>query len=576
MLIVSTVLVVIISLWRIESVQNEKDYLESELENLEVEWFNNYYIEMDVLIQLFFNFDYNGDDFIGRITGAYPEIQKFWEEFSLEPEMLSAVVITEETEDGENSIYIDSHNRKIIYGYPENITAYLALPGEQEAVIQYMNTLPRYFGTSDLKKPFIRISGKSRTCLILLDYNKWRDQFTDEITAKVTSNPTSGRQLFSLEIQEGGQELADEIIKSESNGYPLTSLRFDSGGYGGFVSESYDIPEIYTNDASLNYSVAARVRMSDHAGEEASDPFDPGNNIEIDGISVWAVFSIDKTAVTLEALRIQLGAILLSYAAVVLLIVLLFILAGYNRRTAGLMKEQQTFIANVSHELRTPLAVICNAGTNLSEGFVTESEHIQKYGKMIVDEGRRLSGMVEGILMYSGFQLGKINKTVFQVDELAELLIRRFSLLCREKGIRFESKIEPGLMLNADREGVLAAISNLLQNATVHGDRGGYVRLTIRESSDRHFSYDRRFIEVKVSDNGPGISKNEQKKIFDPFIRGCEADRLAAPGSGLGLSLVKQVAELHGGSVTITSLPGEGTEFILRLVNEVDDGENDG
>ncbi len=577
MLVVSTVLVTITSVWRIDSIRDEKDYLKSEVKNLEAEWYNNYYIEMGVLLQLFFDYEYDGEDFIKRIINAYPEIQNFWEEFSLEPEMLSAVVIIEQMENKENSIYIDTNNRKIIHGYPESIEAYFELPQQDKAFIPYVNTLPQYFGTEDLRNPFICISGKGRTCLILLDYDRWRYQFIDKLTATVVSKPTYGPRLFFMKVQEGGQKLADELIESEADGYPLTSLRFSSGDFTGFVSDNYHIPEIYADDASLNYSVATRVRLRDLAGEEEiSNPFDPGNTIEIEGTAVWAVFITDNTGVTLEALRIQLGAILLSYAAVVLLIMLLFILAGYSRRTAAIIKKQQTFIANVSHELRTPLAVICNAGINLSQGFVSEPEHIQKYGKLIEDEGKRLSGMVEGILMYSGFQLGKINKSVFEVDELAELVVKRFSILCREKGIRFESKIQPGLKLNADREGVLAAISNILRNAIVHGSNGGLVRLTIGEICDRHFSSDKYFIEVKVSDNGPGISRNEQKKIFDPFVRGNETARLAVSGSGLGLSLVKQVAELHGGAVDIVSTPGEGSEFTLRLPNNVDNGKNNG
>ncbi|MDC7124359.1 MAG: HAMP domain-containing sensor histidine kinase [Spirochaetales bacterium] len=570
-LVVSTILFAIISFWRIESVQQEKDNLENEIIDMELYWYDNYHIEMDVLQRLFFDYEYDDGNFIERITKAYPEIQIFWDEFSLTPEMLSAVVITEQTENGKSSIYIDTARKKISEGYPEELAAYFDQPEQDEEFIPYMEALPIYLGSEILKHPFIRISGKGRTCLILLDYELWKNQLTKAISNVISENPMFDTKLFSIKIMGGGQELADELAESEADGYPLTSLSFDSGGYGDLASNNYAIPEIYAEDAGLNYTAAARVRMrSIIDNEDEVDPFDPGDSIDVEGVSVWAVFNIDKSAIALEALRIQLGGILLSYAAVILLVVLLFILAGHNRRTTEHVKEQQIFIANISHELRTPLAVICNAGTNLADGFIQEPEKIQTYGKVIADEGNRLSGMVEGILMYSGFQLGKITKEPFEVDDLAQLLIKRFTLLCREKGIQFKSEISEGLKLYADKEGVIAAVSNLLRNAIIHGGNGGLVFLRIQESADKHF------IEIRVSDNGPGINKIEQKRIFEPFVRGNETTRLAVPGSGLGLSLVKQVAILHGGTVELKSNLGEGAEFILSLENNAESGEING
>ena len=125
-----------------------------------------------------------------------------------------------------------------------------------------------------------------------------------------------------------------------------------------------------------------------------------------------------------------------------------------------------------------------------------------------------------------------------------------------DRGIRMETEIDPGIECSFNASLMSRVIYNLLQNAYKYGRDNGYVRLTLsREDSDA---------VIRVKDNGIGIKKEDLDKIWQRFWQ-ADSSRGSEGGNGLGLAMVKEIAELHGGSVTAESTEGRGSEFIFRL-----------
>ena len=146
--------------------------------------------------------------------------------------------------------------------------------------------------------------------------------------------------------------------------------------------------------------------------------------------------------------------------------------------------------------------------------------------------------------------------------ELAPLLKRiaeRIGPLAGRKGLQFRE--EPGedaaLTVQADAELLEFAVSNLLTNAVKYTPAGGWVRLAWQARDGA--------AEIVVADNGPGIALPAQKKLFDRFFRTAEAEQSTTPGFGLGLAIAREIITHHGGSIEVTSAPGEGTRFTIQL-----------
>jgi signal transduction histidine kinase len=222
------------------------------------------------------------------------------------------------------------------------------------------------------------------------------------------------------------------------------------------------------------------------------------------------------------------------------------------------------FVAGVSHELRTPLAVICSAAENLADGVIDSRDQIKRYGGLIRDEGRRLTGMVEQVLEFAGAQSGRKNYELrpTELTHVIEDAITACHLQLAEGDFEIERKIAPNLpAVKADAAALSRAIQNLLNNAMKYGGGGRWIGLSaelVRTSAGEE-------IQINVLDRGLGIAPSEQERVFEPFYRGKEAQAAQIRGNGLGLSLVKHIVDAHGGRVSVESKVGQGSRFTLRL-----------
>ena len=241
-----------------------------------------------------------------------------------------------------------------------------------------------------------------------------------------------------------------------------------------------------------------------------------------------------------------------------------FALLVHTRRSRQLAQAQMAFVANVSHELRTPLTVIRGAGHNLLRGVAREPGQIEQYSRLIIQHAEQLTNMVEQILGLAGAR----NSSSAASREPADLAAILREAIAATKQDTDAARCEVHLDLSPALPTVLGetaalgrVFQNLITNAAKHGGQGGWIGITAASAA----AGDAPMVEIKVADRGPGIPKAELTEIFKPFFRGAAAQAGQIRGSGLGLSLVREMVEAHGGTVSVESQSGRGAVFTVRL-----------
>ncbi|MBX3289472.1 MAG: HAMP domain-containing histidine kinase [Acidobacteria bacterium] len=229
-------------------------------------------------------------------------------------------------------------------------------------------------------------------------------------------------------------------------------------------------------------------------------------------------------------------------------------------RSKRYAQRQVDFVSSVSHEFRTPLSVIYSAGENLADGVAADAEQVRRYGDLVKNEGRKLSGMVEQILAFAGARSGarKYNFASCNISDVVDDAVSECSALLRDSGFVFESKVEPGLPpITADRDALSGAIQNLIANAVKYSNGNRSIELSAEQKGDS--------LMIAVADRGIGISSKDMKHIFEPFFRSRQVVDAQIHGNGLGLALVRDVVKAHKGSVDAESELGKGSKFTIRL-----------
>lgn len=277
-------------------------------------------------------------------------------------------------------------------------------------------------------------------------------------------------------------------------------------------------------------------------------------------LEVWrrpGAFEAMVNATRRRNLAVALGLNALIIAAGILLV-------RHTRQSRRLAEAQMNFVATVSHELRTPLTVIRGAAHNLERGVVQDPARVGQYLRLIQNHADQLGGMVEQVLTYAG--AGQ-SPALLQRQEivLKEVLGEAIADAGQETGgtaceVDFTAPQDLPT-LTGDPLALRRAFQNLVANAVKHGGEGGWIGVTVRATNGN----EPPAIEVQVADRGPGIPEKEQAEIFEPFRRGALAQSRQVRGSGLGLSLVRQIVEAHGGTVAVRSQPGHGATFTVRL-----------
>jgi signal transduction histidine kinase len=231
-----------------------------------------------------------------------------------------------------------------------------------------------------------------------------------------------------------------------------------------------------------------------------------------------------------------------------------------TQRVRNYAQRQVDFVSSVSHEFRTPLAVIYSAGENLADGVTNDLTQTSRYGELIKGEGRKLSAMVEQILEFAGANSGrqKYNFTEVSVADVVDKAVQDCRPLIDEQKITLETNIDRGLpVINGDADSLCRAMQNLIANSVKYRNGKGWIKVSATNGGGT--------INISVEDRGIGISQNELRQVFEPFYRSKQVVDAQIHGNGLGLSLVKRIAEAHGGRVNAESELQKGSKFTIEL-----------
>ena len=223
---------------------------------------------------------------------------------------------------------------------------------------------------------------------------------------------------------------------------------------------------------------------------------------------------------------------------------------------SGMETLRTDFIANVSHELKTPLAVIQNYGSLLQQPELPEAERVE-YAHTVTNAAGRLASLITNILKLNKLENQQIypKKERFDLGEqLCECLLG-FENAWEAKNLEIETELEDGVTVESDPELLSLVWSNLFSNAVKFTEDGGTVGLKLYEDSAHAV--------VEVSDTGCGIRPEVGAHIFEKFYQGDTSH--ATQGNGLGLALVKRVVDIVGGEIGVSSEPGRGSTFTVKL-----------
>jgi two-component system, OmpR family, sensor histidine kinase SenX3 len=254
-----------------------------------------------------------------------------------------------------------------------------------------------------------------------------------------------------------------------------------------------------------------------------------------------------------------------SFAVLLLLGASMGMLLVSSRRAHTLARLQMDFVAAVSHELRTPLAVICSAADNIADGVVGDQRRMEQYGGAIKSAARQLIHLVEQVLMYASTRNNRHRYSLapLRVSEIVDAACANTAAIVSEAGVKLECYVDPGLPpVMGDQAALAHCLQNLITNAVKYGGDRRWVGIRAKAGRDTNGGDE---IQISVEDKGLGIASEELKQIFEPFYRSRAAVSSQIRGTGLGLALARTIAEGMGGRLTVTSVPGQGSSFVLHL-----------
>ena len=250
---------------------------------------------------------------------------------------------------------------------------------------------------------------------------------------------------------------------------------------------------------------------------------------------------------------------LLAVAAGAAMIGLLGAYRAFQRQLK-LADLKSNFVSSVSHELRAPIASVRLLAESLERGKITDEPKRQDYFRLIGQECRRLSGLIDNVLDFSRIDQGR-KRYEFEPTDLRALVQQTVDLMepyAAERSVPLELEAPANAVeLVGDGRALQQALVNLLDNALKHSPAGSPVRIALAVTPAG--------IRLSVADAGPGIPAEDRERIFEPFFRRGSELRRETQGTGIGLSIVRHVITAHGGRVQVESATGQGACFTVEL-----------
>jgi len=252
--------------------------------------------------------------------------------------------------------------------------------------------------------------------------------------------------------------------------------------------------------------------------------------------------------------------IVLGFAVFVLFGAIVFIFINAQREQE-FAQRQAGFLANVTHELKTPLAVMQAAGENISDGRVTDGKRLKSYGKHIYDEAIRLRKMIDKLLDVAKVDSGQtmVKQSPQHIDRLIEDYLEKNRAYIESKAFSLQFDKDKNLpLVMIDNDHLETILNNLIENSIKYSNDTKEISINITTNG-------KETVTFSIKDKGQGIPKKAHKKIFDKFYRVENSMTSNTKGHGLGLSIVKNMVEINGGTISVESEPGKGSIFTVHF-----------
>ena len=218
-------------------------------------------------------------------------------------------------------------------------------------------------------------------------------------------------------------------------------------------------------------------------------------------------------------------------------------------------EKLRRFVADASHELRTPLAAVRAYAELFKRGASARPDDLERAMSGISRESERMSLLVEDLLLLARLDEGRpLERSPVDLREVVGEAVETARTVEPSRPISLEA--EPAVVLG-DRDRLRQVLDNLLANVRAHTPPGSAVQVRVTRNAASAV--------IEVEDTGPGLGEQEVEQVFERFHRGDPSRSRSSGGVGLGLSIVAAVAEAHGGSASVDSVPGEGSTFRIKL-----------